>query len=371
MSEGTQVRGARTRSANIAAIAASLYAALEAVVGSPTIGHKVEQAIGARPFVDALASYLVDGEQVDIAVKILRHAYPRDVREAIWALDEYRLTAESHENVISLVAADSLSPGARELLRKRGIAYFESNGNLYLRWHRWLIDIERPQPESATRKAAKTLFSDAREMVVHALLKHRNEWLTGSELAEIAQTSTYTTSVVLQELGRREWCESNGAGRTLRRRLIEPRPLLDAWAEQWGKRNERRSRYHVFSAQPNALFSLLVERFDKAQIAVPWAFTGTAAANAFAPLLTSVETAEIVVPPGCAELFAQALHLKPVEQGANVTLVERDGASLLFRAGIPGTSAYVASPLILYLDLFDGRGRNKELAQHVLERLQL
>lgn len=313
----------------------------------------------------------MDGERVDIAVKILRHAYPRDVREAVWALDEYRLTADSHENLIPLVAADSLSPGARELLRKRGIAYFESNGNLHLRWRQWRIDIERPQLESATRGIARALFSDAREMVVHALLEHRNEWLTGSELAEMAKTSTYTTSIVLSELERREWCESSGAGRTLRRRLIQPRLLLDAWAEQWAKRKGNRSRYHVFSAQPNALFALLTNRFDKAQIAVPWAFTGAAAANTFAPLLTSVDIVEIIVPPGCAEQIAAALQLKPVEQGANVTLVERDGASLLFRTEVPGTSACVASPLIFYLDLLDGRGRNKELAQHVLEQLHL
>lgn len=43
----------------------------------------------------------------------------------------------------------------------------------------------------------------------------------------------------------------------------------------------------------------------------------------------------------------------------------------LFRTEVPGTSACVASPLIIYLDLLDGRGRNKELAQHVLEQLHL
>lgn len=371
MSEATQIRGTKPRSSSIAALTAPLHAALEAVIGSPAIGHRVERPIGAGPLVDALARYLMDGEQVDIAIKILRHAYPRDVREAVWTLDEYRLTADSHENLIPLVAADSLSPGARALLRKRGIAYFEGNGNLYLRWRQWLIDIERPRSKSAVRRAATSLFSDAREMVVHALLEHRNEWLTGGELAEIAQTSTYTTSVVLQELERREWCESGGAGRTLRRRLIQPRSLLDAWAEHWTKRNERRSRYYMFAVQPNGLLAQLAERLDRAEIDAAWAFTGTAAANVFAPLLTSVDTAEIAVPRGYARQFAEALELKQVEQGANVILVEREGAGMLFPAAIAGTSAYVASPFILYLDLLDGRGRNKELALHVLEQLQL
>lgn len=371
MGKATQIQGEGPSSVKAVSVADRLHSALEGVTGAPVTRFEVGRLTKGGPPLDALLTCLMNDTSVNFAVKILRQAYPRDVREAVWRLDEYQLTANSHENLILLVAADSLSPGARDLLRKRGIGYFESNGNLYLRWRQWLVDIERPNAEPAARKESRNLFSDAREMVVHALLEHRDELLTGSELARIAQTSTYTCSVVLQELERREWCESVGVGSARRRRLTQPRLLLDAWAEQWAKRNEHRSRYHVFSVQPNALFALLTNRFDKAQIAMPWAFTGTAAANAFAPLLTSVEAAEIVVPPGWAEWFAEALQLKPVDQGANVTLVERDGASLLFRAGIPGTSAYVASPFILYLDLLDGRGRNKELARHVLEQLQL
>jgi hypothetical protein len=302
-------------------------------------------------------------------VETLRHAYPRDIREAVWKLDEYKL-ASRQEGLITLVAAESLSPGARDLLRKRGIGYFERNGNLYLRWRQWLINIQRPEKASA-RKGITALFTDSREMVVHALLMHRKEWLTGSELAQMAHTSSYTCSVVLQELERREWCESSGAGRTLRRQLTKPRQLLDAWAEHWTKRKEQRSRWYVFAERPNLLLMQLTRQIDQAGVSFDWAFTGTAAANVYAPLLTSVDTAEIIVKPGHAEQLAKTLHLKPADKGANVTLVERDGASLLFRDAHPEYPSYFASPFILYLDLLDGRGRNKELAQHVLEKLEL
>jgi len=50
---------------------------------------------------------------------------------------------------------------------------------------------------------------------------------------------------------------------------------------------------------------------------------------------------------------------------------ERGGASLLFQDRHPEYPSYFASPFILYLDLLDGRGRNKELAQHVREKLEL
>lgn len=347
-----------------------LCVALTESTGGEVIARNVERQIGDGSHLDLLVTLQAAGEMVDVAVATLRHAYPRDIRGAVWKLEEHMLAAKSEKDFIPMVVAESLSSGAREQLRKRGIGYFERNGNLYLRRRQWLINIERPEKPFAKREAS-SLFTDSREMVVHALLTHRGQWLTGRELARISQTSEYTCSMVLQELERREWCESNGAGRMLRRRLIHPWPLLDAWAEQWMKRKHRRCRYYVFATDPNHLLAHLAAQADEAGIAFPWSFTGTAAANDYAPLLTSVDTAEIIVSPTHAKQLAEALRLKPADKGANVTLVERDGAGQMFREINPMNRAYIASPFILYLDLLDGRGRNQELAKHVLEKLKL
>jgi len=353
-----------------AMVANELCSALaDATDGRIDVLH-VEPRPANAPSVDLALELNAAGKSAEIAVEALRYAYPRDVQGAVWKLDEYKLASKRPQDLILLVAAESLSPGARELLRKRGIGYFERNGNLYLSWRNWLINIERPDLPSA-RKEATALFTDSREMVVHALLVKRQDWLTGSELAELSRTSSYTCSVVLQELERREWCESSGAGRTLRRRLSEPKQLLAAWAEHWKKRKEQRSRWYTFTERPNLLLTHLTDKIQKSNVSFDWAFTGAAAANIYAPLLTSVDTAEIIVPPGHAEKLASTIGLKPAEKGANVTLVERDGASLLFRDLHPEYPSYFASPFILYLDLLDGRGRNKELAQHVLEKLEL
>lgn len=331
----------------------------------------IESRPANAPGVDLALELDAAGKPAEVAVEALRNAYPRDVQGAVWRLGEYKLASKHPHDLILLVAAESLSPGARELLRKRGIGYFERNGNLHLKWRNWLINIQRPDLPSAKKEATR-LFSDSRQKVIHALLINRNEWLTGSELAETSQTSSYTCSVVLQELERREMCESSGAGRTLRRKLSAPKQLLDAWAAHWTKkRKEQRSHWYSFTERPNMLLRHLSNQIEKANVPFDWAFTGAAAANVYAPLLTSVDTAEIIVPPGHAEKLAGEIGLKPADKGANVTFVERDDASLMFRDLYPEFPAYFASPFILYLDLLDGRGRNKELAQHVLEKLEL
>lgn len=350
-------------------MAGKLGAALTDATGGRIISQQTEYPIGNGLRLDLVLTLSVEDEFADFAVEILRHAYPRDIREAAWKLDEYRQYG-SNERLIPLVAAESLSPGAKEMLRKRRIGYFELNGSLHLRWRTWLIDIERPESVSS-KKLNSALFTESRERVVHALLINRKKWMTGIELAELANTSPYTCSVVMRELERREWCESTGAGPTLKRRLIEPRKLLDAWAEHWKTRKEERSRWYAFEASPNQLLTQLTARIERSKINADWAFTGTAAANVYAPLLTSVDTAEIIIPPGQTDRFADALKLKRADKGSNVSLVSRSGTSLLFRERHPDFPSWFASPFILYLDLLDGRGRNKELAEHILEELEL
>ena len=65
---------------------------------------------------------------------------------------------------------------------------------------------------------------------------------------------------------------------------------------------------------------------------------------------------------------ANMFWMKSVDKGANVTLVERSGVSTMFAVKDPLSKALLANPFILYLDLLDGRGRNKELAEQL--RLQ-
>jgi hypothetical protein len=300
-----------------------------------------------------------------LAVELIGEGYPRDVRHAVWALDEYRLAAEHDAPVLPMVLAEHLSKGARESLRERNVAYFDSSGSLYLKHGQWLINIERAAKSTSPRRAA-SVFTDAREQVVHALLHSKQEWLTGLELAQRAETSAYTVSLTMQELERLEWVESQGSGRRLRRRLAQPGKLLDAWAEAWQARKESRTRWYTYFQNPRNSLLALTSRLDRAELpGWGWAFTGTAAANVLSPLLTNVDTVEVIVPPGRSDAYAKAMDLKSVESGSNVSLVERRGASTLFRRLHPEFPSWFASPFIQYLDLQDGRGRNKELAAHL------
>jgi len=319
---------------------------------------------------DGMVEIKAPGKTLLVFVEVKRVVYPRDLRNAVYQLCRSMDETHHRHEAIGLLAAGVLSPGAKQELREKNIASFELGGSLYLKHDGWFINIEKPPHRSKKNTRSIDLFTEARESVIHALLMNSHGWLTGTELAEQAETSAYTCSLVLQELTLCEWVESVGGGPSKRRMLTRPDKLLDAWSEQWQERKEKKSKWYTFVENPRHLLAHLSERIDRQKVDFSWAFTGVAAANVYAPLLTSTEGAEIIVPKGYIERMADVLGLKPVNKGANVTLIEREPASLLYRDVHPDHPVFFASPYILYLDLLDGRGRNKELAEHIRKRLE-
>ncbi len=319
---------------------------------------------------DGMIVIKAQGKTLQVFVEVKRDVYPRDLRNAVFQLRRGMDEARHGHDAIGLLATSLLSPGAKQELREQNIASFELGGSLFLKHNGWLINIEKPSHRIKKHTQGIDLFTEARESVIHALLINSHKWLTGTELAEQAETSPYTCSLVLQELTLREWMESTGGGPSKRRMLTHPGKLLDDWSEHWRERKEKKTKWYTFFENPNHMLAHLAEQIDRQKVDYPWAFTGAAAANVYSPLLTSTEGAEIIVPKGYTDSMADVLGLKPVSKGANVTLIEREPASLLYRNMHQDHTIFFASPYILYLDLLDGRGRNKELAEQVRERLE-
>ncbi|WP_099736285.1 hypothetical protein [Comamonas sp. 26] len=58
------------------------------------------------------------------------------------------------------------------------------------------------------------------------------------------------------------------------------------------------------------------------------------------------------------------MNFKPADMGANIVMVESVGGSLMFRDECQDRAdLHLSSRFIQYLDLMEGYGRNKELAE--------
>jgi hypothetical protein len=312
-------------------------------------------------------------EPFTFAAEITRQGFPRDIKNAVWQLDEYVRAqqaedprAQSGRPIVRLVIGQHLSPGARAVLRNRGIAHFDvSNSGLYFKHGTMLIDVTGP-PAPAPRYKPSSLFTGAREQVIHALLHTRDAWFNGLDLVRMAHTSGYTVSQTLRHLENLGWVATKGGGRTAMRRLEQPGELLGAWAAAWKSRKTPSTRWFFFTPDQRRAAEAIAEQLHESDVGA-WAFTGVTAGNDMAPLLTSIDVFEINIQPGEADRVATALGAKKADRGANVTLHERDGAAALFTHHGP-SGRPIVSPWIAYLDLVkEERGRNKELAQHLRE----
>ena len=261
-----------------------------------------------------------------------------------------------------LLVAESLSPGAKELLRSERIGYYDSGGSLYLPAPGAYLYIEKPPPK-ALAKSVRSLFTGRRAQVLHALLVQHQKWFGVTELAQQAMVSPATASQVLTELERFDWLVARGQGPSKERHLREPTALLDAWAKQLATiRPPILRRYYVPGTKAETLAVRIGQVFDMHD--VEYEVSHEAAAQRYAPFLSNVSNVRVRVLIGAnADAAIGDLGARAVNEGANLGIIDAQSpGELLFRDRVDGL--WLASSVQIYLDLLRGEGRSKELAEH-------
>lgn len=315
---------------------------------------------------DAQINLRIAGKSITLLIEAKKAVYPRDVHQVLWQLGQFRRNASARPDfneAISLLVAESISPGAKELLRIERVGYYDSGGSLFLPAHGAYIYIEKPPPKTLS-KTMGSLFSGRRAQVLHTLLAHHQDWFGGKELAEQALVSPATASQVLTELERFEWMASRGQGPSKERHLREPAALLDAWAKQLVSiRPPALRRYYVPAMKANTLLEHISQVFETHEVG--YAVSHEAAAQRYAPFLSSVSQVRCRVLLGsAADAAIGELDARVVNDGPNFVIIEaKSPGELLFRERVGGT--WLASPIQVYLDLLRGEGRAKEMAAHL------
>ena len=183
---------------------------------------------------DAQVELQAGGKAATLLIRVKKAVYPRDVRQALWQNRESarkRFELAEGRRPVFVLAAQSISPGAKELLRNERVGYYDSGGSLFLSVANIYIYVDKPPPKSLSRYI-RSLFSGRRAQVLHAVLMRNREWFGVKEIANRARVSPATASQVLTELERFDWVVSRGQGPGKERHLQEPGALLDAWVNQ-------------------------------------------------------------------------------------------------------------------------------------------
>ncbi len=348
----------------IDSLIAEFAAALAEATGHPPdVLHKSEPSDGPhRP--DLVMDLEHENGPYRLVVEVKRSLFPRDAREAIWQLRNYlaHFDLVGHR-LVPVLMAETISPGARELLRDERIGYFDSSGSLFVAATGLYVRVDRPASRKQVR-SINNLFVGRRADVLHAVWIAGHKWFGVNHIAERAGVSPATASETLISLERRDWVEARGAGPSKERRLVNPRALLDAWSSyQKSSKPVAPRHFYVRSVIPTDLTRMID---DACQIhRVEYEFADITAGQIHTPHLSSLSKVHCRIPAGRGmKAVLATLDARPVREGWNLAVHEIDPDSeLTFRQRVD--HLWVADPLQTYLDLLQSGGRAKELAQHL------
>ena len=315
---------------------------------------------------DGQVDLRVGEQKVTLLIEVKRALYPRDARQALWQMRKYagRLSDSSEgRNAVFFLVAQSISPGAKALLRRERVGYYDSGGSLFIPASNIYVFVDKPPPKSLS-KSIRSVFSGRRAQVLHAILRRNRAWFGVKEIAHQARVSPATASQVLTALEKFDWVVSRGQGPAKERHLEEPGALLDAWVNHLTVMRPLSIR-RFFA--PTVRSEALVEQFAEACAAseAEYAITHEAAGQMYTPFLSTVSQVRCRLLGGAAADGAlDALDARSVDQGANLAVISvRSRGELLFRESVNGI--WLASAVQVYLDLMLGEGRAADMAKHL------
>lgn len=310
--------------------------------------------------VDIALGVNIKGKEKILFCEVVGQGYPKQLRGKAVQLSEI---TEGGKSGYPVIIAPYISELGRETCKKMGVGFLDLSGNAYLNFDSFYLEIEGKSNKFKVKRGLESLFMPKAERILRFhLLKTWPEGKWTGSYRDIAKDVSVSLGQVvkvnkkLDELG--FWIEEQEGLRRLDRTK-----LLNVW-----RNNYRFDRSKIFS-----LYSLrqileieekIAEFCDKNNIL--YALTLFSGANRLAPftrytIATSYYSGDI-------DDLKKALDLKEVPTGANVQIVLPYDEGVYYKAE-KVNAVMVANPIQIYLDLYNYKGRGREQAEFLRERV--
>lgn len=281
------------------------------------------------------------------------------LRDARISIEFLRRSLEKYEDGYGILASDHLPESVRELCQTNDIGYIDFSGNCRLAFDNVFIERE-VLLRSSTKKRLKSIFSLKSSRVVRRLLEEPARHWKVQTLAQDANVSLATVSLVKERLFRQEYSREDAEGF----RLTKPEALLLDWAAEYSPSSI--SAEYYANEEGLLLESNLATQCQTELIG--YAFTMFSGARRIASFTRGVQRVHVYVASRDELVVLQErLQLKPVDSGGNLkVLLPADEDVFFGRQNIDGY--WIVSDVQLFLDLYTNKGRGQENAEFLLEK---
>ena len=319
-----------------------------------------------RPYgVDGLIGLSCPGGSYALVVEVKSNGAPRFVRSGVYQLEScvarMRRSAEANggRHLIPMLVSPYLSPESRAICTDHDVAYLDLVGNARLAFDTVYIERAVADKPSSETRALRSIFRPKAAAILRVLLGDPDRRWRVADMAAQANASYGHVSNVRKALLEREWLEVRDDGAA----LLQPQALLQTWRESYRRPPGRSiTRYtHLHGKQLDERLRGKLNPYPELPRAI---YSLHSAAQWFAPFGRGGTHTFYADEPG-VRMLKEELKLTPAAGGANVVLQVPTDENLFDDASEPVPNVFCTSPIVTYLDLWNGSDRDREAAEHL------
>lgn len=295
--------------------------------------------------------FLNDERIIPITVLLLDRAVPKAVAEKIAVHDE--------KTGYMIIMAPYISEASASLCKDSGIGYCDYSGNCLLSFHTLYISSQGNPNKYPTEDRAKTVFNPSAQItsrILRELMKDVSKVWKLKKLSETVGCSIGMVSRIKTYLCEQNWAIMGSYGL----KLVEPELLLREWSKV----------YSVGSTIPCYTLES-IPRFEERcfqayEDGIKLCMTGFSGGVRYAPVVRYSKV-HVWIRYRDVQDFFKKTGCKEVNSGANVVLYIAPGEEVFVDSReIDGSR--VASPVQIYLDCMQIKGRGEEMAEAVFAK---
>lgn len=295
-----------------------------------------------------------DGYEFNINACFLNRVFPSTIMELIEKQDK--------SQGVSILVAPYISERTAQICEDNGMGYFDYAGNCWFVGHSIFLSEKgnkNPQPKEHKAVSIFERTSVVSSCILRKMFADVTKIWKLKHLAEKVNCSIGQVSKLMNVLVENAWVEKVPGGY----RIIDAESLLLEWSKDYGKKEM--TAYSCYSLDN---VSVIEERLKnlKKNMGIDSYLTGLSGGVRYAPVVRYNKVHVYIAPEDIQEAISY-LDVKEVSSGSNVVILPLENDSYIKDYRVIGDSA-VVSPLQIYLDCMQIKGRGEEMAEAVLRK---
>lgn len=295
-----------------------------------------------------------DGYEFNINAFFLNRVFPATIMEFIKKQDK--------NQGVSILIAPYISERTAQICENNGMGYFDYAGNCWFVGHSIFLSEKgnkNPQPKEQRSVSIFERTSVVSSCILRELFADVTKIWKLKYLAEEVKCSIGQASKLMNVLVENAWAEKVPGGY----RIIDPESLLREWSKAYGKKE--RTAYSCYSLDSVSVIEKRLKNLKK-DMGIDSYLTGLSGGVRYAPVVRYNKVHVYISPEDIQEAISY-LDMKEVNSGSNVVILPLENDSYIKDCRVIGAST-VVSPLQIYLDCMQIKGRGEEMAETILSK---